>query len=244
MRTTGRKAHGPSARRTAREQRNEDPSDFAPFLPIGEAIALLLHPFGEVVLHDRRSGNIVHIWNAFGNRKAGDPSHLEGAPDLFTDDQVLGPYEKALAARGRTKSITAAIRDRSSTIIGFFCVNLNISVLDDVAGSIKNFVMTAAARPESIYRNDLQEHVNYVVRDYTIAAKKAVANMTRSERRELISELDDSGVFNARNAVNVVAKALEISRASVYNLLAENRAGRDDASHAVMAASRLPHSQS
>ncbi len=44
---------------------------FAVHRPIAQAIAALLHPHAEVVIHDLRSGRIVDIWNAFSHRKAG-----------------------------------------------------------------------------------------------------------------------------------------------------------------------------
>ena len=49
---------------------------FAVHRPIAQAIAALLHPHAEVVIHDLRSGRIVDLWNAFSHRQAGDESLL------------------------------------------------------------------------------------------------------------------------------------------------------------------------
>ena len=56
-----------------------DASPFKPYYSIGEAVATLLHPFAEVVLHDLRTGRIERIWNSSTDRAAGDLSRLNRA---------------------------------------------------------------------------------------------------------------------------------------------------------------------
>ena len=46
-------------------------------------------------------------------------------------------------------------------------------------------------------------------------------NLSKEQRIELVSMVDRDGLFQARNSVKLVATAMKISRASVYNLLAE-----------------------
>lgn len=220
----------------ADKQINIDEEKFRPFFPIGEGVSALFHPYAEVVLHDIASGRIVRIWNAFSARKAGDASHLEGAPDLFTEHAVLGPYEKALPSRGRTKSMTSAVLDGEGRTIGFFCINLDVTHFDALIGQLSSFIQPEIRRPEPIYRNDLQEHINYTVRDYLMSINKTIETLTRKERIDLVSTINESGLFQARNAVQMVAKALKVSRASVYNMLAEARP--DDTSNVSDAARR------
>ncbi len=203
---------------------NINEEHFRSFFPIGEGVSMLLYPYAEVVLHDIASGRIVRIWNAFSARKAGDPSHLEGAPDLFTEKMVLGPYEKALPTRGRTKSVTSSVLDADGKTVGFFCINLDVTHFDAMIGKLSAFIQPEVRRPEPIYRNDLQEHINYTVRDYLISINKTIETLSRTERVKLISVINQSGLFQARNAVQAVAKTMRLSRASVYNLLADARA--------------------
>lgn len=200
---------------------------FAAHFATGEAIATLLHPYAEVVLHDLGTGRIVRIWNSFSDRQAGDLSNLNNAGDMFPADQaILGPYEKALPSQGRTKSITAGLRSGDGALIGFLCVNLDISILDQAQALMSVFASAEMKRPEPIYRTDIQQHINYLVRDYSIRVNKPIDNLTRLERAELIAQVNKDGLFQARNSVMVVAKAMKISRASVYNLLSEIN-GRD-----------------
>lgn len=195
---------------------------FGTYFPIGEAIATLLHPFAEVVLHDLKTGRIVRIWNSFTERQAGDLSALKGAQDSFPkESNVLGPYEKAMATLGRSKSITAGLRDDAGDLIGFLCINLDVTVLDKAGAMLAAFASSELKRPEPIYRTDLQQHISYLVRDYSLKISKPVDNFSRQDRAELIAIVDADGLFQARNAVMLVAKAMKISRASVYNILGD-----------------------
>ncbi|HEX2814278.1 MAG TPA: PAS domain-containing protein [Sphingopyxis sp.] len=204
--------------------RADDIDPFRAHFATAEAVATLLHPYAEVVLHDLRTGHVVRIWNSFTERKAGDPSNLNGAGDIFPDDQaVLGPYEKALTSQGRTKSITAGLRNDENELIGFLCINLDVTMLDRLQAVVAAFASPELKRPEPIYRNDIQQHINYLVRDYSIRVNKPIDNLTRAERVELVALVDNDGLFQARNSALLVAKAMKISRASVYNLLADIR---------------------
>jgi predicted transcriptional regulator YheO len=195
---------------------------FSAYFSVGEAIATLLHPYAEVVLHDLRTGRIVRIWNSFTERQAGNLSNLKGAQDLFPNDQsILGPYEKALPSQGRTKSITAGLRGPDGELIGFLCTNLDVTMMDSAVALLSAFASPELRRPEPIYRTDLKQRISYLVRDYSLRVNKPIDNLTREERRELVALVDQDGLFQARNSVTHVAKAMKISRASIYNLLSE-----------------------
>jgi predicted transcriptional regulator YheO len=200
----------------------DTPDPFKHLFAVGEAVATLLHPYAEVVLHDLRTGRIVRIWNSFSDRQAGDLSNLKEAEAAFPSDQrVLGPYDKALNSEGRTKSITAAMRDEDGELFGFMCINLDVTLLDRAAAVLSTFASSELKRPEPIYRNDMKQHINYLVRDYSLKVNRPVDNLTREQRVELVSMINRDGLFQARNSVKLAATAMKISRASVYNLLTE-----------------------
>jgi predicted transcriptional regulator YheO len=211
---------------------------FSAYFSVGESIATLFHPYAEVVLHDLRTGRIVRIWNSFTERQAGDLSNLKGAQDLFPDHQsILGPYEKALPSQGRTKSITAGLRGSDGELIGFLCTNLDVTLMDQAVAMLSAFASPELKRPEPIYRTDLQQHISYLVRDFSLRVNKPIDNLTRQERAELVAIVDKDGLFQARNSVTHVAKAMKISRASVYNLLAEvNRPNDQSATNSTSSA--------
>jgi D-arginine utilization repressor len=199
-----------------------DVSPFAPYYSIGEAVATLLHPFAEVVLHDLRTERIERIWNSSTGRAAGDLSRLNRAQDQFSADQpILGPYEKALPSQGRTKSITAGLRDPQGELIGFLCINLDVSLIDGATSLLASFATVQMKRCEPIYRNDLQQQINYLVRDYSLKVNKPIQHLCKQERVDLVALVNEANLFQARNSIKLVAEAMHLSRASVYNLLAE-----------------------
>jgi D-arginine utilization repressor len=208
--------------RAARGRSNAASDPFKHLFAVGEAVATLLHPYAEVVLHDLQTGRVVRIWNSFSDRQAGDLSNLKEAEAAFPrDKRVLGPYDKALNSEGRTKSVTAALRDEKGELFGFLCINLDVSLLDRAAAALAVFASSDMKRPEPIYRNDMKQHINYLARDYSLKVNRPIDNLTKEQRLELVSMVDRDGLFQARNSVKLVATAMKISRASVYNLLAE-----------------------
>jgi hypothetical protein len=73
-------------------------------VPTCQAVADLLHPHVEVVLHDLERDTIVRLWNGFSNRRPGDPSLLSELPGDPSRGSVLGPYEKVTADGRRLTS--------------------------------------------------------------------------------------------------------------------------------------------
>ena len=200
------------------------PDPFAPHRPVAQAIAALLHPHAEVVIHDLKADRIVDIWNAFSHRQAGDESLLGDDIELHLDRDVFGPYDKAAPDGARLKSITAALRDAKGKRIGLLCINLDVSQFDQAVKLLTAFTGIAEKRPEAMFRQDWREQINLMIRDYLERRRKALKALDRDERIQLIAELDAAGLFEARNAAPHVANAMQISRATVYALLNAARA--------------------
>ena len=82
--------------------------------PVGQAVALLLGPYAEVVLHDPDTDRILAIWNSMSSRGPGDPSLLGELDTLDPSARdVFGPYEKLLADGRRLSSVSAVLRERT-----------------------------------------------------------------------------------------------------------------------------------
>lgn len=195
--------------------------------PVCEAIARLLSPHAEVVMHDPDTDRIMGIWNAFSGRIPGSPSllgELDGVAG--SADGVYGPYEKVLPDGRRLSSVSAVVRDDDGRACAVLCVNLDRSPFTQVAALLAGFAAPRADRPEVLFDNDWVERVNQTVGAYVQELGRPVARWTRQDRIAVLSELDGLGVFSVRRAIPVVAGALSISRSTVYSLLAEARARR------------------
>ncbi|GAB7551235.1 PAS domain-containing protein [Novosphingobium sp. 11B] len=201
--------------------------DLSAFQAVAEAIATLLHPHAEVVIHDIANDRIAGIWNAFSNRRVGDPSNLRNDPELQSNNIIVGPYEKAERDGGRIKSISAVLPDRQGNRAGYLCINLDMSKFDAAIELLSNFVSSPAPIPEFLFKGDLREQVNMILRQELLSMKKSMAVLTREDRRCIVRRLDEAHIFQARNSVPLVASALGLGRANLYHILRSVREKRE-----------------
>ncbi|KIF78401.1 hypothetical protein QR77_40815 [Streptomyces sp. 150FB] len=195
--------------------------------PVCQAVALLLGPYAEVVLHDTATDRILGIWNPMTRRTAGDPSLLGELDDLAPSGRdVYGPYEKLLADGRRLSSVSAVLRDSGGEPSAVLCVNLDRTPLEQAAALLAGFAAPTTARPEALFEQDWTERVHQIVGTFVRTHGRPVERLGREERLALLNELDQAGVFAVRRAVPVVAGALRASRSTVYALLADLKAER------------------
>jgi predicted transcriptional regulator YheO len=193
--------------------------------PVCQAVAALLSPYAEVVLHDPGTDRILAVWNPTGSRRAGDPSLL-GELDALDQSagDVFGPYEKLLADGRRLSSVSAVLRTAEGTPSAVLCVNLDRTPLEQAAAVLSAFGAPTVTRPEPLFEQDWNERIQHVVGGFVRESGRPVERLTRQDRLTVLGRLEEAGVFAVRRAVPAVAGALKISRSTLYSLLAEIRA--------------------
>lgn len=192
--------------------------------PACQAIALLLSPHAEVVLHDPGTDRILAIWNAMSRRRPGDPSALGELDDLDPAARdVFGPYEKLLSDGRSVSSVSAVLRDGDGNASAVLCVNLDRTPLEQAAAMLAAFAAPTTARPEPLFENDWNELVEHTVGAHVRECGRPVHRLTRADRLDIVAQLDEAKVFAVRRAAPAVAQTLRISRSSLYGLLAESR---------------------
>jgi D-arginine utilization repressor len=195
--------------------------------PVGQAVALLLGPYAEVVLHDVASDRILAIWNPLSRRSPGEPSLLGELDTLQPSaSDVYGPYEKLLSDGRRLSCISAILRRTDGEPDAVLCVNLDRTPLDQAATVLTAFAAPTSARPEALFEQDSNERIHQIVGAFVRATGRPVERLARGDRLAIVAELDEAGVFRVRRAVPVVAAALRASRSTVYSLLAELKTAR------------------
>lgn len=203
------------------------PSDLAPHLPICDAIAELLSPYAEVVLHDLRTETVCYVANNISKRAIGDPSLLHEI-DFKRTDRLIGPYEKINWDGRRIKSVSAIIR-RDRRAIGIICINVDVSYIFsamEILGAIAK-VPDHSHKPAALFKEDWHERINEYIQTWTTERKVSVSNLMRAEKRELVRALANDGAFGGRHAASYISRVLGIGRATVYNYLRQAEAGRD-----------------
>ncbi|RSN05579.1 hypothetical protein DMB42_26855 [Nonomuraea sp. WAC 01424] len=192
-----------------------------------EAAAALLAPYAEVVLHDVRDDRVLAVWNPMSSRGPGSPSLLGELDRLDpAPGGVYGPYEKVLADGRRLSSVSAVLRDPGGEPSALLCVNLDRTPLEQAAALLAAFAAPSAPRPEALFEQDWTERVQQIVGAFVREQGRPVERLTRDDRLAVLAELAGAGIFAVRRATGVVAGVLQISRSTLYALLAELRRSR------------------
>lgn len=203
-----------------RDPRDRDLPDWArPVEATCGAIAALLAPHGEVVLHDLASDRIVAIWNPVSGRVPGDASLIGDVSEL-TD---VGPYPQTLPDGRRMSAVSAVVPDAEGRPAGLLCVNVDRTPLERIAELAGTWLAPRADPPEPLFHLDWRELVGRRVGEFCRARDTTPGRLDPAARRELVAVLDGEGLFAVRRAADLVAGALGVSRATVYAHLKEIR---------------------
>jgi predicted transcriptional regulator YheO len=201
-----------------------------PYVPVCDAIALLLQPHAEVVLHDLATGNIAYIANAFSKRRPGDSSMTDLEVAISIDSSVIGPYRKTNWDRRQLRSVTAVLRDYADRPVGLLCVNLDISAFEGAVEFIRNLIQFSPPSdpPAALFKSDWKELVSATIDAYLRERRLTEAGLGKEDLAELVGILDRQGVFSIRNATPYIAEVLQMSRATLYKHLKDLREKRSD----------------
>ncbi|MEV8377389.1 PAS domain-containing protein [Kribbella sp. NPDC056861] len=192
--------------------------------PVCDAIARLLSPHAEVVLHDPVKDEVIGIWSAFADRAVGDPSLLGELEELSaTGPDVYGPYPKSLADGRRLSSVSAVLRDDNGEPDVVLCINVDRTAFETASRVLAAFAAPVVGQPRVLFEHDWSETLNELVADYVRERQVAVDQLTKEDRLELLVQLDKAGVLSQRRAVPTVARALQVSRSALYQLIAQAR---------------------
>lgn len=192
--------------------------------PVCDAIARLLSPHAEVVLHDPVTDEVVGIWNAFSERSVGDSSLLGELDEVIeTSPDVYGPYPKSLPDGRRLSSVSAVLRDEHGKPDVVLCINVDRTAFEEASRILAAFAAPVVGQPRALFEHDWAEALNEIIGDYVRRRGVTVERLTKEDRLELLVQMDKAGVLSQRRAVPAVSRALRISRSALYQLIAQAR---------------------
>ena len=194
-------------------------------------------PHSEVVLRDLCSEEkpIIAIAGSITNRQVGDPP----TGMMYQWLRSGSTNENHLNYSGRTsdgrilRSSTMFYRDENEALIGCLCINLDITELVPLTRWFSSYcdtkgimffaqespeVDTATASVEGI-ESVLLRTIDDVIEHSGVRPEA----MRKQERLQVIRRLDNLGVFALKNAKEIVAARLGVSKAAVYNYLKETQ---------------------
>lgn len=196
-------------------------NDLAIYFSVAQAINILLHPYGEIVIHDLKTRQVAAIYNNFSKRKVGDESLIEDLENYEELPDVFPVYSKMNWDGRKMKSSTATLRDKKGKPIGLLCINLDISKWDEVHHFLGEWLGSAGNQnqPEVLFKDDWKEKINAYVSEFLKREEVSLKALSKEKKRELIKALHREGAFKAKNAASYVADVLDLSRATIYNYL-------------------------
>lgn len=188
-----------------------------------EGISRLFYPHVEVAILDIESDTIAGIWNPFSGRKIGDPALLDDLTNSKPDRDVFGPYTKVLTDGRSITSVSSLITNEAGKQLGLLCINFDRSALDNLSQILSGFLSASTSRPAELFSRDWREQIALAVDEECQSRRIARDKLKREDRRAIVQMLEAKGLFETRQAAEHVAKALNVSRATIYHLLKEVR---------------------
>ncbi|MEK5485123.1 helix-turn-helix transcriptional regulator [Lysinibacillus sp. FSL M8-0355] len=203
------------------------------YIPFAKAIGEMFGPNCEVIIHDLTTpeSSVTYTFNNHvTGRKVGQSfDHLIKKVLLSNDfkDDYLAGYEFQTADNKTIKASTILIRSDDLKVIGALCINYDVNLLLDLKTMIDTLLPNIHANKHTSHDMTNQEENIGNVEEITdqlidqIISNRGNRLVKRQEKMEVISFMDEKGIFLMKGAVDKVATKLNISKVTVYSYLDE-----------------------
>lgn len=200
----------------------EDRTLLQSYVVVVEGVSALIGEHCEIVLHSLEDLEHSAICIANGhntNRKVGSPITDLALKSLHNmkNDSVSKPYFTRAKTNGLMKSVTMAIRNKDQRIIGLLCMNINLDVpVSQFLTALMPTVEQAESSNKVNFASSVEELVAQTIENTIeeVVADRLVAN--NNKNRQIVVSLFEKGIFDIKDAINLVAERLDISRHTVY----------------------------
>ncbi|RED52200.1 helix-turn-helix transcriptional regulator [Aestuariispira insulae] len=190
-----------------------------------DGIAALMHPHAEVVVHDLSSQQIAYLANNYSNREVGSPSLLEEI-DFAEGETVIGPYRKINWDGRVLKSISIVMNGADGRPEALLCINMDMSDMDRMH-KVLGLMLDAPQENQAVdalFKDDWHERINLSMQEWLHDRGLSLQALSREDKRNLVSALEEKGAFAGQGSANYVARCLGLGRATIYKYLKELRA--------------------
>lgn len=204
--------------------------------PLMGAIAAVVGPHCEVVLHDLSGGDLDHSVAAIVNgqlsgRTVGGPSTnlgVEVLRDPSTDHDAHG-YRGRTADGRELISSSTYYRDHDGVVIAAFCINVDLTPAQTALTALSALLPAVRdevqEHPKELVGPDISSVLDDMVEDAIAHVGKPVPSLTKRERIEILRQLEARGAFRIKRAADLVSARLGVSRVTIYGYLDEVRRG-------------------
>jgi predicted transcriptional regulator YheO len=197
------------------------------YIVLASALTKMYSPFCEVVVHDfsKPQHAIIFIGNSLSGRKVGDPTTNIGLKRIEDPNfpQILQNYQSVLPDGRVLKCTSFGIRNSKGKTIGALCLNFDISSFSNLQTPINQFLRfdnTNVPTKEFFYSSSISQ-INKYISDFASALKSTTKTLSLNQRKTLLKQMKQNGLFNVKGSIGIAAKLLSISRATIYNIIKE-----------------------
>lgn len=200
---------------------DEDRTMLNSYRAVVDGIGALIGEHCEIVLHSLEDIEHSAIYIANGhntNRQVGSPITDLALCSLrnMQSESVSKPYFTRAKGNILMKSVTIAIRNKNQRMVGLLCININLDV--PVSQFIQSFMPAQDSDETSAvnFANSVEDLVSQTIEKTIeeISVDRHVAN--NNKNRQIVVSLYEKGIFDIKDAINLVAERLNISRHTVY----------------------------
>lgn len=206
-----------------------------PFIPLVKMLEQTLGSDYEVVLHDVSEGEHKIIAIAHGEltgRTADSPltdfgEYLLESSDYNNVDFISNYPSHAPDGRAMRSSVSI-IRDDNTKIIGFLCINYDMTRARMLKSLFEELTGTTALSSPSIQSETFVPSSESLLKEMLEETRaqrggRPLRYTTKQEKLEILQSLEEKGFFSLKGAVETLCKELGKSRFTVYGYLREIR---------------------
>lgn len=205
------------------------------FSGLVEPLSRSLPVSSEVVLHDlgKLPDSIVAVHGDVTGRRVGDP-----ATDILLEQASTGEFRDMVGYRtklmdGRSmRSTTMIVRTSDGAAVAALCINSDVSAwesLERIAGAMSGSLAQAQTEggpdPEEgtgeVFARDVDELASHLIHQAIRAQGVPVDLMRKEHKLAVVAHLKARGMFLLRDAVEMIATSLGVTRFTIYNYLNE-----------------------
>ncbi|ALU73419.1 signal peptide protein (plasmid) [Rhodococcus erythropolis R138] len=188
-------------------------------------------PMGEVILHDlgRLPNSIIAISGDLTQRSVGGPATnylLQKVASGALENEI--GYATFLPDGRALRSSTMIVRGASGTPVAALCINVEVSSWARVRAIATAMLGNDDSMPRPVSRLPTEDFPRTVVELADHLMDRAIEDvlppetkMKKTHRIAVVQILKTRGFFNIKEAVELVADRLNVSRFTIYNYLNE-----------------------
>lgn len=198
-------------------------------------IASIIGDLGEVILHDLRNDecSITKIHNGHITGREVGPSPTEfGLKAIKSGNQASAPSyippHRTHSSSGRVlKSSSLFFRDENNELAYVLCVNLNVGNIVEVNKILESLTIfnniESNTEPEYSLKYSSKDAVMDTITEFVTKKKYNLNALTSEEKKQIVNNADENGVFLMKGTISTVAEILSVSEPTVYRYLSEIR---------------------